>query len=226
MSSTSTSTSTSTVNQLPKLHMINANGINVKIPEDRTGCARELYYNGKPLKCQTGLINCPYGMTEDRKLRVSFNPQATEVLSHLDKIIKDIAVDMDVEHQPLSIADNEVTLTVNSWTNFFDNNKVKMHGVTDVPISSEFTAFLLLDVSKVYIFEDKIKLYIGLLQVMIRNVSTLPTGCHIFSSLTDLRSHLSSSTSTSSTDAVNSCDLIEDTDGNVNDGSGVNELLE
>jgi hypothetical protein len=179
-----------TSNQIPKLHMINPNGITVK---ECDGGTYELYYNGKPLKCQTGLVNCPYGISEDRKLRVAFDPQAIDVLSHLDKIVSASASadeNAEVEHQPLSVTDNEITINVNAWTTFFDNNKVKINGVMDVPISSEFTAFLLLDLSKVYIFEGKIKLYIGLLQVMIRTVSTLPTGCHVFNNLTSLRTYL------------------------------------
>jgi hypothetical protein len=141
------------------------------------------------LRCQTGLVNCPYGISEDGKLMVTLYPGAITVLNALDDLIKDIAQNMELEHVPLSVKDSVLVLNVNrTRVNFFDNNRVKIS--MDEVSGAEFTAYILLDLSKPYIYDGKIKMSIMLLQVLVRTFSNLPPGCHIFNSLADLRTHI------------------------------------
>jgi hypothetical protein len=120
---------------------------------------------------------------------VTLYPGAISVLNALDDIVKDIAQTMDLEHVPLSVKDSVLVLNVNpTRVNFFDNNRVKIS--MDEVSAAEFTAYILLDLSKPYIYEGKIKLSIMLLQVLVRTFSNLPNGCHVFNSLSDLRTHI------------------------------------
>jgi hypothetical protein len=171
--------------KISKLHVINPHGVTVNLNKSN---APELWYNSRPLRCQTGLVNCPYGITDDGKLRITMYPQALTVLHELDNIIKELAPTMDLEHVPLTFTDDELSLTViGSRTAFFDSNKIKI--APETVSGAEFTAYILLDLSKPYIYDGKIKLSILLLQVLVRTFSNLPPGCHVFNTLEELRAH-------------------------------------
>lgn len=211
--------------KISKLHVINPHGVTVSVKSN----APELWYNSRPLRCQTGLVNCPYGITDDGKLRVTLYPQALTVLQELDNIIKDLAPSMDLEHVPLTLNDAELSLTVTGRTAFFDSNKIKI--APDSVSGAEFTAYMLLDLSKPYIYDGKIKLSILLLQVLVRTFSNLPPGCHVFNTLQELRAHITLTQSVPMLPGLpeedeTTEDKVEATSSESDSSSSANELLD
>jgi hypothetical protein len=159
--------------KFPKVNEINTAGILVK--------NRILHYNGGPLRCQTGLVECPGGVSEDGKIRINLSDSSLVKIREIDGILSNIAEQEEMDHQPISL-----NLTIGQFTRFFDSNKEPIDRNSSI-LASEFTALVLLDMSRLIVFNDRLMLSVTVQQVMVRAYNQLPRGCFIYSSLSELR---------------------------------------
>lgn len=121
---------------------------------------------------KTGLVYCPFGITDTNKLRC-------RVSDNLKSKIEDLSNTWECKF-PCIV--EYLDLYVNKWTKLFDSNKEPID-ITD--ISTEFTCFLLLEFSK----KSK-ELNINIVQMLVRTLTKLPQGCIIFNNHIDLKKHL------------------------------------
>jgi hypothetical protein len=195
----------------PKISDINTDGIKIK--------ADRVYYNDTFLRCQTGLVECSGGVSEDGKIRFTLSASAQSRLKHIDSMIEILAEEKGVDYHPIS----STSLTVGLWTRFFDNNKAHIDNMSSM-LSTEFTALILLDMSKIIMFNDKLMLSVTVQQVMVRTYNQLPSGCVIYTSLTDLRIAMTTKSDLSLL-GLGPVDEACVSDGSVSDSADINELL-
>jgi hypothetical protein len=166
--------------RIPKINEINTAGIT-----NKNGV---FYYNSRPLRVQTGLVLCPYGVSDAGKLRFQLSATGLSKLEKLDEMVNSLAEQQGIDHIKIS-TDGWLNLNVNTWTKFFDSNK-SLINATDGVLTSEFTGSLLLDLSKITVFEDRMMLSITIMQVLVRTYNQLPNGCKIFTDIDELRLNL------------------------------------
>ena len=176
--------------KFPKISEINTTGIVVKKGSSDNILPMNLYYNNNFLRCQTGLIECKGGVSEDGKIRFKLSNAASVKIREIDTMVADLAEEQGIDHHPIAPLDEDddlsLSLSVGSWTKFFDNNKAPIDNNSSM-LSTEFTALILLDMSRLVVFNDRFMLSITVQQVMVRTYSQLPRGCVIYKSLGELR---------------------------------------
>jgi hypothetical protein len=192
----------------PKLNEINIAGVTCS-------AGGVLCYNEKPLIVQTGLILCPYGISDANKLRFQLSEAALGKLEKLDELVDSLAMKQGKDHIKI-INDGWLNLTIGPWTRFFDNNKALIDAQEGI-LFSEFTASLLIDLSKVTMFDENMMLSAKINQVLVRTYSQLPRGCEIFTDVAQLRLAQSSGTSGSIPHVEEGEGVEEEEDLNVNE---------
>ena len=75
---------------IPKINEINTVGIS----ESKNA----LVYNNRPLRVQTGLVLCPYGVTDDSKLCFQLSDTATTKLEKIDEMVHSLANEQGMNH--------------------------------------------------------------------------------------------------------------------------------
>ena len=161
-------------NQLPKLVALNTSGIIIK--------NSKLYYNNKLLHVQSGIVQCPYGLSDTNRIKF-------KISSSMSKKVKDIETLIQATRScVIEEADGDyLDVYVSQWTKLFDNNKEPLEYSF---ISTEFIGSFLLDVSSIYTKNEELSLNINVVQILVRSLNKLPTGCQVFKTIKDLREHL------------------------------------
>jgi hypothetical protein len=152
-----------------------------------------LLYKSKPVRCQTGIVLCPYGVSEEGKLKFSVSDAGTKVLRHIDTMVEQYAESRGMEYISVFSSDM-MNIKIGPWTRFFDSNKVLLSNDNSV-LTTEFTASILLEMTNISEFNEKLILSVKLMQVMVRTYNQFPRGCVIFNNIDDLREALTADAS-------------------------------
>jgi len=156
---------------MPKVISINKLNIDLISIE-----CNKVKYNGEKFYLNTGFIECPYGIN-DNKFIADLKEPLLSKFNNLDTWIKE-NINRD-DYIPL-ISDKKITIFNTETTKVFDKNGDIIED-SDVLFSARFVASFLLDMSEITNYKEKCLLSHWPLQIKIKEFSLLPEGCVICS---------------------------------------------